>query len=492
MRIACWIASVLLPCTALAFVPDTTTLAPVPRLTLPDAAVADAIDAVKHEPLRYAIAEPLNTDVRHGLWDTPAPGLARWRLRIASAGAHSLSLRLVDLRLPPATQLWLYSADGRDVQGPLRSDGDSELLTPLVRGAEAVLEARMPDTVQQDFAVTVAEAFHGYRPLFPVVRPKGQFGDSGACEIDVACPDGDAWRPQIRAAVLLTIGNSTLCSGTLVNNTAEDGRPLVLTANHCGITPSTVTRTIAYFNVQKPDCGSGADGPVNQNLRGKTWLAADSASDFTLFELTSAPPPTFAAHYAGWNARSDTVPRSGVVIHHPGGDDKKISTYTNPATRADDVCIGGVSAACVGGMRVNAWQVEWARGATEGGSSGSGLYDQNKRLVGVLSGGDSACAGDQNNGGSDFFGRLDVAWVAGSNPSAQLKAHLDPTGSGCLSLDGRDADTPPSGRCAHDPGGGTDSGGTGNGSGGGGAAGASLLMLLACLLRLSARRAWRA
>lgn len=489
MRLAILAALSLLPAAASAYVPDTATLGQVPRLALAAAPVSAAVEAVKHEALRYAVTQPLTADARNGLWDAPAPGLARWRLRIASAGAQSLSLRLHRLQLPQGAELYLYAASGADVQGPLRAAGDGSLLTPLVRGDEAVLEARMPAAAQNGFALALTEVFHGYRSLLDAARPKGFFGDSGACEINTACADGDAWRAQIRATLLLTIGNVTLCSGSLVNNTAEDDRPLVLTANHCGVTSGNVGNTIAYFNVQKSSCDATADGPVNQNIRGGTWLAADSAADFTLFELSAPPPPAFAAYHAGWNARADATPQSGVVIHHPSGDDKKISTYTSAATRQDDVCIGGLPIGCVGGFSVDAWSVTWARGATEGGSSGSGLYDQDRRLVGVLSGGNSDCAGNQNNGGVDFFGRLDAGWTAGSARSAQLKAHLDPTGSGCLALDGRDAGAPASGAC-----GSTTGGGTGGGGGGGGAMNLGLLVLLVALSgrRAISRRACRA
>lgn len=468
MRLTTIACAVLLPGMALAYTPDTASLAGVPQVLLPAAEVADAVAAAKGDPLQYAVAEALNIDARSGVWDAPESGIARWRLRVASPGARSLSFHFERLQLPEGAELRIHGADARDVQGPLLPGANASLWTPLVRGEEAVIEARMPTAGQGTFAVSVVQAFHGYRDLTGGARPKGFFGDSGACEINAACADGDGWRSQIRATVLLTVGNLFLCSGSLVNNTAQDDRPLVLTARHCGVTRSNVGNTIAYFNVQKSSCSATADGPVNQNLYGKTWLATDTQSDFTLFELAAAPVG-FNAYYAGWSARDDASPQSGVTVHHPGGDDKKISTYATRASRQDNVCIGGIGIGCIGGTQVDAWTVTWASGATEGGSSGSGLYDEQKRLIGVLSGGNSACSGTQNNGGSDFFGRLDAAWTAGSASSAQLKAHLDPTGSGCLTLDGKEAGAGPNGGC-----------GSANATagGGGGALGYALLAVL--------------
>ena len=58
------------------------------------------------------------------------------------------------------------------------------------------------------------------------------------------------------------------------------------------------------------------------------------------------------------------------------------------------------------------YQVQWSKGTTEGGSSGSGLIRSNGYLIGVLTGGSASCS---NQTGSDYFGRLDVGMSAGMN-----------------------------------------------------------------------------
>src|SRR3546814_5646153 len=85
-------------------------------------------------------------------------------------------------------------------------------------------------------------------------------------------------------AVLLTIVNGLseyLCSGSLVNNTAADGRPLVLTANHCGVDSGNVGQTLAYFYVQRSACGGGTVGTVPQNVAGTAVLAGTSGNTIT-------------------------------------------------------------------------------------------------------------------------------------------------------------------------------------------------------------------
>ncbi|MFM8964344.1 MAG: T9SS type A sorting domain-containing protein, partial [Sphingomonadales bacterium] len=83
------------------------------------------------------------------------------------------------------------------------------------------------------------------------------------------------------------------------------------------------------------------------------------------------------------------------------------------------------------------WTVEWDRNTTtEGGSSGSPLFDQNHRIIGQLWGGGASC---QNLSAPDYYGRVSNSWApAGSNSTNQLKFWLDPSNSGAAFIDGFD------------------------------------------------------
>ncbi|MFP5307426.1 MAG: hypothetical protein ACLGI7_16595 [Gammaproteobacteria bacterium] len=102
------------------------------------------------------------------------------------------------------------------------------------------------------------------------------------------------------------------------------------------------------------------------------------------------------------------------------------------------------------------------------------MWNQNRRIVGVLSGGSAACEGNADNDEPDFYARLERQWTAGSEPSAQLKAWLDPTDSGCRAIGGKNPGSAAPVAC---------SGGSAGGGGGGGG-GALSLGLLAALLAL--------
>jgi len=458
----------------------------VAEYPLPPTTVAAGIETGKSDPLRFAATVPVDLDIDDGSWDEPVPDIARWRLRLRSEEALSLSLRLESLRLPPGAELRYSGAAIEDVQGPFGSESNGILWLPLVRGDRAVLEVTMPAALQEQFALRIVEAFHGYRAFLPGdgVGAKGQFGNSGNCNVNAACEES-RWGTQARSVVLLTLNNSALCSGTLVNNQRQDGRPLVLTANHCGIRGSNVTNVRAYFNVQKTTCSATANGPINQNIAVRRFLARDENSDFTLIELANAPPATFNAFYAGWDARSGITPQSGASIHHPAGDDKKISLFSGAARSVENQPIGSAGDS----FRVDAWEVRWSSGTTQQGSSGAALWNQEGRAVGVLSGGGASCTTPNE---PDYFGRLDRAWTAGSDCGQQLKAQLDPDNTGLLTLAGRnsgaEAGTQPVGvACSSVDDG--DGGGSVGVSGGGGLPLISAMLLgLALLLRCRAQR----
>jgi len=88
------------------------------------------------------------------------------------------------------------------------------------------------------------------------------------------------------------------------------------------------------------------------------------------------------------------APTASTSIHHPDGDIKKISFDVNAAGQAT---YGGASC----------WRIfNWEDGTTEPGSSGSGLWDQNKRLIGQLYGGQATCSNNVN----DYYGRFDLSY----------------------------------------------------------------------------------
>ena len=468
--------------------PDLDSLPAVPHFAVAGAQAAHALlrQHAAHrrgEPPRFAAAVDLPLHLADGRWDRLDAQTWSWRVRVGSAGAKLLNFRFDRFQLLPSGALYIYDAQGQLVHGPYTSADQTPegmLWTAVVQGSEAVIELRVDDAERAQVRLALGAVFHGFQTFAEAMAKSGLTTNSAAaCEINVACPAGAGWGNEIRSAAVYTAQSTAsefICTGDLVNNARGDNTPYFLTAHHCRVgwdSSTPASSMVVYWNFEAGSC-DGTSGNLNQNQSGATFNATDAGSDFNLLTL-SPIPAAFDVHYAGIDASGGT-PSSGVGIHHPQGDIKKISTYTTaPSQVTADLCVTSVLGVCTQHQTIQAWQVNWAQGITEDGSSGSGLWDQNHRIVGVLSGGSSACG----TPGPDVYGRLDVAWTA-SGTGGSLAKWLDPDNTGARVFNGRDAgDT---------TGGATVSGGGGNGGGGGGSAAHLLLLLpLAVLRRRRAR-----
>ena len=154
-----------------------------------------------------------------------------------------------------------------------------------------------------------------------------------------------------------------------------------------------------------------------------------TGSDFLLVEVEDPINASWNPFYAGFDATTFGG-AEGVGIHHPAGDRKKISYYN---TNLISQSIGASG---------SHWRVTWQptvtdHGVTEGGSSGSPIFNQNHHIVGTLSSGSSACVNNGAGAGTgpyqpDFYGKMSYHWE-GNNPipdSWKLKEFLDPDNTG--------------------------------------------------------------
>lgn len=429
----------ILSASATAFTPDLRDLDGLPLHVAPVAAVAKQIAATENlkgrGPAPFAVLVDLPVALDGGRWDTPTPGMQRWRARVYSAGARSLLMAFEQFELPAGATLRLYDVTGKTVHGPYtRADRTPEggLWTPIVPGETAVIELQVAAGQRDQVRLRLASLGHAYKNV-------ADLGSSGRCNIDTACSLGDDWRNEIRSVVKLQIpfGRAVgLCTGTLINNLRQDDTPYVLTADHCeiGSSGSPASGVVAYWNFQNSVCAGTDNADDIQAQTGTTLIADDRGTDFTLLRLNTPPSASFNVYFAGFDA-GGTGGTGGVGIHHPQGDAKKISRYARALIR-DSVQIE------FSGPNIPAWQVpQWDEGTTEPGSSGSGLWNQSRRIVGTLSGGGAACVGSVDNNEPDFYARLDAQWTANAAADGQLKAWLDPDNTGATGVAGRNATT---------------------------------------------------
>lgn len=379
-------------------------------------------NVLKIGPYRFGHNMEVGVNAQHeGLWEELKDGSRVWRMGFRCEGAYSVNFIFSDFYLPFGARFHIYNEGGEAIYGPFTySDNraDNGFATFPIPGELVFIELYEPVMAAGQSRIALQTVTHGYRDIFKLAESRG--GGSGACNINVNCPQGDDWQDHKRSVAIMVSGGSGFCTGAMVNNTAQDGTPYFLSANHC--MGSGTANWVFKFDYERPGCtNTGGPNVTGGNFtQGATVRASNAGSDFALLQLNSTPPSGHNVFYAGWD-RSGTAPTNSVCIHHPSGDRKKITFDNNAATQAT---FGG--AAC--------WRIAtWEAGTTEPGSSGSPLFDQNKRIIGQLYGGSASCS----NNVDDYYGRFNVSWD-GNSSSTRLKDWLDPTNSGVTTLDGYD------------------------------------------------------
>jgi hypothetical protein len=400
----------------------------VPEVDLKSLQEEDAINDVD-KSIPYRFGENIEVDldlVNDGIWTELENGDGIWRLALESEGATSLNFVFDAYYLPEGGKVFVYSADKTQLIGSFTSENASKnnsLGVGLILSDKAIIEYHEPANARGEGYLHINNITHGYRDVLTRAEneAKGPFGNSDACNINVNCPTDFDVDFQKRSVAIIVVGNSGLCSGALVNNVLQDGTPYFLTANHC--LPNNTSNTqnwIFYFNHETPGC-TGNTGPTNQSISGGTLLSSNDESDYALLELNSVPPVSYNVCYSGWDATdSESSVSSAYGIHHPSGDVKKICFEDDSPYHQN-----------LNNFVNQTWFIdEWELGVTEGGSSGSPLFNQNGLLIGQLAGGQAACVGTVNNGEFDYYGRLGVSWDFGSTPSSAIRFYLDPANTG--------------------------------------------------------------
>jgi lysyl endopeptidase len=243
-----------------------------------------------------------------------------------------------------------------------------------------------------------------------------------SCQVDVSCTTPlPAASNAVIWLVYINNGGTYICSGTVLNNTASDGTPYVLTANHC-ISSQTVASTLySEFNYRSASCNatSGNYFPINGTSAALLYTAYNT--DTTLLRLNGALPA--GVLFAGWDA--STAPAINTTIsgiHHPRGDAQRLSrgAVNGYYTRSTDTTNPNMANLFNDATAANSTilAVSLTSGIVEPGSSGSGLFkgaNNNPQLIGQLYGGQSAVCSTTTTSAPQFtvYGRFDVAFAAG-------------------------------------------------------------------------------
>ena len=381
-------------------------------------------------PYRFGVVQPVNLGLDNsGTWETLSDGSRIWRLTLSSDGAYCVYPIFNNFYLPEGATLHAYTPDQKAVRGAFNSfnNSDSKVFAiSLLPGKTITLEYYEPRNVKGKGKFTIESLVHSYRDVLNPDSP-----EELACNININCPVGIPWATEKRGVARITFtatGGSFLCSGSLINNTAQDRKRYFLTANHCE--SNNDAATIFDFNYEASSCG-GTSSPQINTLVGSTLRANNPDSDTRLLEINPVIPANFNVYYNGWD-RSGAQPLNQTAIHHPGGAIKKFSHDNDPAVNSNGF---GTTIAN------SCWRVIWDIGFTEGGSSGCPLFDQNKRIIGQNYGGTTATC-DNQQATLKYFGKFWMSWDRaglGGVPSNELKDWLDAGNLAPMTLNGIEA-----------------------------------------------------
>ena len=385
----------------------------------------------------YVHLRPDNSGIRFATSD----GTNVWRLGIRSRGAYSINILFSKFHLSKGAKVFVYNTDQTQILGSYTDENNTEHnLLPVqpIGGEELIVELQEPENSDSISEIEIGEVNHDFLGLFRAgTEPRDP---SQSCHPNLVCYPEDA---QAGSGVLeLIINGNTYCTGALVNNTAQDGTPYLLTATHClnkdynaaflsnrkyDVVAGSI---IAFFHYESPVCDASIRGNTQMTLAGADSLLISEKHDISLLRFLQIPPREYQPYYLGWNVSSaPSAPFHG--IHHPNGGIKKI------AVESDALTITSFGTSAPYNMESNShWNVaQWDVASTEKGSSGSPLVDKDKRLIGTLSGGLSECSSPK---GPDQYASLNKFWnVEGSinNPNP-IKYYLDPVNSAAQQLNG--------------------------------------------------------
>ena len=327
-------------------------------------------------------AGPISADT-DGIWDVLPDGTQTWTLRVDVPGAQGTSIEFTNLDLPEGSALLVRGADGIvqvwEGKGP---NGNAYLQTPIVEGSFAEVQYVAPAGVAGAPGIMISTVSHLYRlgGLAPAAedRPADERVDN-PCHEDVMCHSPDVIARDSVGAMFFSGG--FVCSGALLADADPNTQKgWFLTANHCLSTQSAVNSLTVYWKYQKPTCaGITPSIGTRPQSQGGTLIASSSQTDFTFIRLASDPyfpnnaagSPTFAA----WTTTSPALASDVYGIHHPNFEYKRYSEG-NTTLSGQTSCF----------PTSFFYYGDWTLGMTEGGSSGSPLFNANWEVVGQLYG----------------------------------------------------------------------------------------------------------
>ena len=349
-----------------------------------------------------------------------AEGRVVWTTSLQVEGAAALRVHFTDVELPQGSALYLYN-DAGQAHGPYTGKGphgSGAFWSHTIFGEYAWVQLHSTTT---DAALGASFRIQDVSHLgdrFEMARRINADANKADCANNVDCVENaecfdwdDILRSARKGVAKISYekdGGSYICSGGLLNDAnGAHLKPWFLTAHHCVSTEASADSLEAFFQYQS-NCGSCNGSYVDSVLGADLW-ATGRYGDFTLLELSELPS---SWTLMGWST-ANAIDNEGLQLYrisHPDGSPQSFSQH--------EVV-----------LHANQWYIHGTPivGTIEGGSSGSPVFREDRKVVGQLLGhtGTSDLCGDSFD---SLDGALSYYWKSVrpylSSPSNTNKMHV--------------------------------------------------------------------
>jgi lysyl endopeptidase len=353
-----------------------------------DIDLSPLIDQSARYPTRFAVDLPHPVSTADGGTWTQSGGDSTWTYSIRIPTAVSLSFHADRASFPAGAVLKVTGANGASATYRARDIARSGLWSRPLPGDSLLLSLTV-DTAARPQTVLQVESFQaGYRSLGAGVPDNAHYRSlmrkttqTSSCTVNYACEANSANQGPGGATVAIVVSGVVQCTGTLLNDTSNDGTPYVLTARHCengvlgGGDPGAAANVTVYWDAVTP-CGSALGSIYDGNATTQTGATTVVEQQDAWLIRLDAPPAANDAYYAGWDATGGVF-SGGYSIHHALGNDKQyVAWYGQPILQT----ISGATLQL--DYASTFWGVVNSVGSVGAGASGGALFDPNNHAVG--------------------------------------------------------------------------------------------------------------
>ncbi|MDO4790221.1 MAG: T9SS type A sorting domain-containing protein [Porphyromonas sp.] len=377
--------------------------------------------------------------VREGLQQQTDDGRTLIRYAVKVPNAKGLNFFFDKFFLPEDSYLTIHALEKSESSiGSFGTENNSEskaLPTMSIEGSVALIELDLPSSLNgQEALLHLSDVNAEFRS-----QPRQSNPGTLTCSPNAICLP--QYQRESKAVVSLIVNGTVRGSGAMINNTAEDGRPLLATASHVLLRSffdldkdydHLAKTVVAYFGHQTTDCEGLIAPQVQQSVAGTKLLTIFEKGDMCLLELNQKPPVEYNAYLGGWNKTEANPEGPFVCVHHPNGMPKRLAMTSTQVVKGWPPSLGYPHP--IVPNLYYWWVKKWDLGVTMPGSSGSPLYDAEGYMIGFLTAGASECSSPFD----DVYTGIGFNWNNRKNTQMPTMGEvLDPSGTGVVKLAGR-------------------------------------------------------